>query len=195
MTINQVELSYQELPFLSGQQIANHYKLYQGYVGKVNEIRETYSGIDNYDTANATYSQIRELKLEEGFALNGVNLHELYFSNIEGDGNLNDKTQQLISNSFGSVESWQSQFLALGLSSRGWVVMALDSDGILRNYICDWHSQGGVWGSQPILVLDVYEHAYFTDYGTDRKSYIESFIKHINWGVVESRLGTDYQGQ
>lgn len=89
----------------------------------------------------------------------------------------------------GSVEAWATDFAALGLSSRGWVVLAQDNQtGSIQNYICDAHNQGGVWGTTPLLVLDVYEHAYFFDYVTARKDYISEFMKLVDWNVVNTRV-------
>jgi len=74
------------------------------------------------------------------------------------------------------------------MAARGWVILAYDfNDGKLHNYLADWHGQGGIWGAAPILVLDVYEHAYFIDYGSDRKSYIEDFFANLNWEAVNKR--------
>jgi Fe-Mn family superoxide dismutase len=187
MIINPKTLSYDKLSFLSKEQLDNHKSLYLGYVGKVNEIRKKYSDIE-FSNGNPTYNEQRELKLEEGFALNGVKLHELYFENIDGDGNLSNKISELLIKNFKSVENWQQEFINLGLSSRGWVILAQNSDGSVENYICDMHNQGGIWQAEPLLVLDVYEHAYFTDYGIRRKDYIAGFIGNINWNIVEKRI-------
>ncbi len=139
--------------------------------------------------ANATFSDLRELKLEEGFAADAVLLHEAYFDVLGGNGNPKGEILKRISEDFGSFENWQEGFKALGLCSRGWVILAFDfNDGKLRNYIADVHNQGGIWGISPILVLDVYEHAYFIDYGSDRKSYIEVFFQNLNWQAINNKF-------
>lgn len=181
-------LDYKELPGLSERQLSEHHDvLYVGYVKKINEIRENLK-IVNLESANQTYSQIRELKIEEGFALDGIKLHELYFENLGGDGNPTEKITEVLNSDFGSFDKWKEELIACGMSARGWVVLSLDEDRKLHHYICDAHNQGGIWNAKPILVLDTYEHAYFIDYGTNRKAYIEAFINNINWKVVENRL-------
>lgn len=182
-------LAYKELPdFLSARQLSEHHDvLYAGYVKKLNEIKAKIETVD-LSGANATYSDIRELKIEEGFARNAVKLHELYFENLGGDGVIEGEIKDKIEESFDSVEKWREELVASGISARGWVVLAESEDGELNHFICDMHNQGGIWGARPLLVLDVYEHAYFIDYGTDRKSYLEAFLKNVNWKVVGSRL-------
>lgn len=182
-------LAYKELPdFLSGRQLSEHHDvLYSGYVKKLAEVREKLSKVD-LSQANATHSDHRELKIEEGFALNGVLLHELYFENMGDSGKPGGKIKELLEKNYGSIEKWEEDLVACGMSARGWVVLAKDSGGALRNYICDVHNQGGIWGTKPLLVLDVYEHAYFIDYGTGKKAYLESFIKNIDWEAVGKRL-------
>lgn len=180
-------LKYNSLPGLSEKQLKEHHDiLYAGYVKKTNEIREALKAADTANP-NATYSQIRELKQEETFALNGVKLHEGYFDNMV-DGKGGEPTGVLrtwIEEDFGSVEKWTNDFKATGLAARGWVVLAFDLDeGKLRTYLCDSHNQGGVWNSVALLIMDVYEHAYFIDYATGRKAYIETFMKLIDWDMV-----------
>lgn len=181
-------LKYKSLPGLSEKQLSEHHSvLYAGYVKKINEINQKMESAPPAD-ANATFSLIRELKLEETFALNAIKLHEGYFDNMGGDGQAKGSVKDVLSKDFGSFEKWEEQFRALGIAARGWVVLAYDlEDGKLHNYLCDVHNQGGVWGAIPILILDVYEHAYFLDYGTGRKAYIETFMKTIDWKEVDSR--------
>jgi len=181
-------LKYKSLPGLSEKQLSEHHDvLYAGYVKKVNEIREKLGKVD-LATANGTYSDLRELKVEETFAVNGVRLHEGYFDNMsEKGGKANGAILKWIEQDFGSFEKWAEEFKALGLCARGWVVLAFDLyDKKLHNYVCDTHNQGGVWGSIPLLILDVYEHAYFLDYATARKKYTETFLSLIDWEFVNS---------
>ncbi|VVB57092.1 Superoxide dismutase [Mn] 1 [uncultured archaeon] len=176
-------LKYTSLDGLSEKQIGQHHDvLYAGYVKKTNEIRKALETVDK-STTNATFSSLRELKVEETFALNGVKLHEFYFDNLGGKTPEPAGTiAQWINEDFGSFAAWAEEFKAEGTASRGWVVMALDlEEGRLHNFVCDIHNQGGIWGAVPVLVLDVYEHAYFLDYATNRKGYIEAFMKNIKW--------------
>jgi len=180
-------LKYKELPGLSEKQLSEHHDvLYAGYVKKTNEIRAALGAADLSKT-NATFSELRELKLEEGFAANGVTLHERYFDNLKAGGDVGKHAvAKWVVEDFGSMEKWTDEFAALGIAARGWVVLAFDlNDGKLHNYICDMHNQGGVWGAIPLLVLDVYEHAYFLDYATARKKYIDTFMQNLDWTVAE----------
>lgn len=181
-------MKFSELPGISKKQLSEHHDvLYAGYVKKINEIRLKLKSADKSE-ANQTFSLIRELKAEESFALNGVKLHEGYFDNLGGDGIPSGAILQLIKEDFGgSFESWAEEFKALGLAARGWVVLAYDWDEKkLRNFICDAHNQGGIWSCTPVLILDTYEHAYFIDYATGRKAYIEAFMKNIDWKFVNA---------
>ena len=184
-------LKYKSIPgFLSEKQLSEHHGvLYAGYVKKVNEIRRKLASVDK-STANASYSDLRELKVEETFALNGVKLHEAYFDNMSPNGSLpSGAIADWVKADFGSVEAWEADVKACGLSARGWVVLAFDLEsGTLHNIVCDVHNQGGVWNAVALLVLDVYEHAYFIDYATGRKTYVEHFAKHIDWNEVNARV-------
>ena len=184
-------LKYKSLSgFLSEKQLSEHHGvLYTGYVKKVNEIRSKLASVDK-STANGTYSDLRELKVEETFALNGVKLHEAYFDNMSEKGGVpTGKIADWIKVDFGSIEAWEAEAKALGLCARGWVVLAFDLESqTLHNIVCDLHNQGGIWNAIALLVLDVYEHAYFVDYATGRKAYIEGFSKHIDWAEVNNRI-------
>lgn len=171
---------------LSEKQAAEHIKLYEGYLKKIEEIMKRLSEAEK--EGNATYSEIRELKLEEGFCINAIKLHEMYFDNIASEKCIPREIAKIIKNDFGSYEAWEREFIACALSTRGWVVLAYDwRDEKLHNYIADMHNQGGVWDTIPLLVLDMYEHAYFIDYGADKKSYIKWFTGHIDWKAVDKR--------
>lgn len=180
-------LKYAELPGLSKRQLAEHHDvLYTGYVKKTNEIRAKVKSADLAE-ANAVYSLIRGLKSEETFALNGIKLHEGYFESLGGAGTPSGKAIDLIKEDFGSYEAWEREFRALGIASRGWVVLAYDWDeDRLHNFLCDAHNQGGIWNCSPLLILDMYEHAYFLDYGAKKKDYIEAFMKNVDWQHVDS---------
>lgn len=183
-------LKYKALPGLSEKQLSEHHDvLYAGYVKKYNEIAEKISKVDT-STANATYSDLRELFVEKSFALNGVKLHETYFDNMtDKTSECSGKIKELIEKHWGSFEKWAEEFSALGIAARGWVVLAFDYQlGSLENYIFDAHNQGGIVDTELVLVMDVYEHAYFVDYATARKDYITAFMKVIDWDVVNSKV-------
>jgi superoxide dismutase, Fe-Mn family len=159
----------------------HHDKLYAGYINKRNEIEESLKKADT-SAANATYSEYGELKREESFAANGSYLHEAYFTVLGGNGEVKGEIVKALEQEFGSFENWLNNFKAAGMAARGWVVLAYDmNDNRLHNYLCDAHNHGGIWGALPIIVMDMYEHAYFMDYGSDRKTYIEDYFKNLNW--------------
>ena len=179
-----------DLPGISLRTLWEHFKLYQGYVKKTNEIQKKIDEADKSE-ANGVYSHIGELKRQETFAVNGMKLHEVYFGHL-GDGNEpKGRLLKMIERDFGSLENWKLDMVATGLSARGWAILALDfKDNRLHNYSADAQNVGAVWGAIPIIAMDVYEHAYFIDYGTDRKSYVDAFFKNLNWEFAESILAS-----
>jgi Fe-Mn family superoxide dismutase len=181
-------LKYKELKKISAKTLEIHHgKLYAGYVAKWKEIQEKLANADK-EKANATYSEYRALKTEESYAADGVILHEAYFDILGGDGKAKGEIIKRIEKDFGSYEKWEADFRACGFSARGWAIMAYDfNDGKLRNYTGDLHNQGGIWGVSPIVVLDVYEHAYFIDFGSDRKSYINAFFENLDWEEINKK--------
>lgn len=187
-----------DLPFtapltgISEKTIAIHHdKLYVGYVNKMKEIgeklkemRETGVGLDK---ANQSYSEMRALRMGETFATNGVYLHEYYFNVLGGTGAAQGSLAEEIADKYESMEKFIAFFSATGMAVRGWVVLAWDTQiGRLKIYGCDSHDQGGVWGCVPLIVLDVFEHAYFIDYGSDRAAYIADFWKNLNWNAANT---------
>jgi Fe-Mn family superoxide dismutase len=172
---------------LSKRMLDEHFKLYEGYVKKSNEIQSKLETADKSE-ANGVYSFIGELKREETFAVNGMKLHEVYFGHLQGSGDpsLAPALVGMIEKDFGSIEEWKSEVVATGMSARGWAITAFDfRDNRLHVYGADGHNVGAVWGAIPIIVLDIYEHAYFIDYGTSRKAYIDSFFKNLDWAYAE----------
>jgi len=168
-----------------------HYKLYQGYVNKANEIREKLAALDKDPAkANQTYSDIRVLKVEYTFALGGVKNHELYFDILGGKGGApTGPVAEAINKHFGSYEAWAQDLKATGIAARGWVWLALDhDDGSLFNYIGDAQNTFPIWNATPILALDTYEHAYYYDFQTARAKYIDAFLQVIDWDAVNARL-------
>lgn len=186
--IKNVKPNAQNLQGFSQKQIDEHFDvLYKGYVNKINEIEEKLKTASPAE-ANATYSNIRALKTEEVFTENAIRLHEGYFESLRPGNKPSGLIETFIKEDFGSYEKWEEEFKGLGLAARGWVVLAFDLEtGRLKNFITDYHSIG-VWNAIPLLILDVYEHAYFIDYGTARKKYIESYFSNIDWNTVNNRI-------
>lgn len=178
---------------ISAKQIEEHLKLYKGYVTKVNELSKSDKDANNFKGSNPTYSAMRSLKLGETFALNGAILHELYFENISCTSDskclAHGKMLDLIEEDFCEYEAFIKYLKEAALSIRGWAIVAIDSiSHTLRVIGADAHDVGALWSSYPLLVIDVYEHAYFMDFGTDRAKYLDTIIENINWEVVEKRL-------
>ncbi|TAK03693.1 superoxide dismutase [Patescibacteria group bacterium] len=167
----------------------HHDKLYAGYVNKMKEVGEKLKAASTaaatLEAANQSYSDLRALRDGETFATNGVYLHEHYFNVLGGDGKPSGALADAIVAKWGSMETFVAFFTATGMAMRGWVVLAWDTHlARLKIYGADAHNQGGVWGAIPLIVLDVYEHAYFIDYGADRKAYIADFWKNLNWDAA-----------
>ncbi|MCX8178585.1 MAG: Fe-Mn family superoxide dismutase [Candidatus Aenigmarchaeota archaeon] len=176
----------------SEKSVLEHFKLYQGYVNKYNEIMEKLNsmGIDELKSGNATFSTIRELKVELTFAIGGVKNHEIYFGNLGGKGGKpSGKLIKQIEKDFGSYEKWEADFRGSALSARGWVWLAWDRDtNMLMNVIGDAQNTFPIWNAKPILALDMYEHAFWLDYQTNKAAYIDAFFKNIDWNDVLKRF-------
>lgn len=174
-----------DLDGISRATIEAHYKLYQGYVGKRNEILSKLAEID-LSSANQIYSELRGLKVELSFAVGGIKNHEIYFEHLGGPGGEPDgAAADLIKRDFGSAQAWREDLKATGMAGRGWAWTAYDWDeGRLFNYVGDAQNTFPVWNATPLVALDVYEHAYWLDYQTDRASYIDAFFANLDWGVV-----------
>lgn len=177
---------------ISPRQIQEHYDiLYKGYVNSVNEIRNKLPTVSRADQ-NPRYTEYRELKVEETFNMDGVTWHEMYFNNLGGRGSRPDESLlNAIQRNFGSYASWEADFRAAAAASRGWAVLSYDKrDGKMHNYLLDAHNVGVVNTAIPILIIDVYEHAYFIDYGAHRAPYIDAFMNNIDWNVVNWRFAS-----
>lgn len=170
--------------------LSNHFTLYQGYVKNTNKLVDTLATMLKEDrTGTPEYA---ELKRRFGFEFNGMRLHEYYFKNLGGSGVL-DSTGKLaakLNEDFGSYEAWQKDFRATGsMRGIGWAILYQDSvNGRLFNIWITEHEMGHPAGGTPILVMDVFEHAFMTDYGIKRPDYIAAFFRNINWDVAASRL-------
>src|SRR3990172_12024208 len=185
------EFKLKGLDGISENQISQHRDiLYAGYVNKLNEIEERLKNAD-ITKANQIFSDLRALKSDETFALNGVILHELYFGNLGGKGTAasGGKLADLIARDFGSTGQWTENFKACGMAARGWVILGISTyDGRLHNYCLDTHNQNVPVSCIPLIVMDVYEHAYVIDYGVKRPPYIEAFMKNVDWNAAAERL-------
>ncbi len=174
-----------ELDGISRASVEAHYKLYQGYVNKRNEILGKLPAAD-LTGANQIYSDVRALKVELSFAVGGIKNHEVYFEHLGGSGgDPKGPVADLIKRDFGSAQAWRDDLKATGMAGRGWAWTAYDWDeGRLFNYIGDAQNSYPIWNATPLVALDVYEHAYFLDFQTDRGAYIDAFFRNLDWNVV-----------
>jgi len=170
--------------------LKNHFTLYQGYVTNTNKLVDTLGPLlKEGKTGNPEYA---EMKRRFGWEFNGMRLHEYYFENLGGKGGI-DKAGKLakkISESFGSYEEWEKDFRGVGaMRGIGWAVLYQDNlSGNLFNCWINEHDAGHLAGCTPILILDVFEHAFMIDYGLKRADYIGAYFKNINWKAAEGRL-------
>jgi Fe-Mn family superoxide dismutase len=178
---------------ISKKTVEDHLKLYQGYVNKYNEITEKIKNLtdDDFTKANQVFSTIRSLKTELSFAWGGVVNHEIYFSHLGGKGGTpgGDLLTQ-IEKDFGSFESYKKDMKASAIAARGWVWTVWNfREQKLMNHIGDSQNTFALWWTKPIVALDTYEHAYFSDYGVNRGQYVEAFFENIDWSIVEKTFG------
>jgi Fe-Mn family superoxide dismutase len=170
--------------------LKNHFTLYQGYVTNTNKALEILEqALKNDKTGTPEYA---EVKRRLGWEFNGMRLHEYYFENLNGKSPL-DKNSRLgkkMSADFGSYEAWDKDFKATGsMRGIGWVVLYQDvTNGKLINFWINEHDVSHPAGCNPLLIMDVFEHAFMLDYGLKKADYIAAFFKNINWTAVESRL-------
>jgi len=185
ITPRQLKPALLELDGISRESVEAHYKLYEGYVNKRNEIMGKLDELD-VSSANQVYSEVRALKVDLSFAIGGIKNHEIYFDHLGGGGGEPDGAiRELLFRDFGSLENWRADLKATGMAGRGWAWTAYDWDeGRLFNYLGDAQNTFPVWNATPLIALDVYEHAYFLDFQTDRASYIEVFFANLDWKVV-----------
>lgn len=178
-----------QLKGISARTMTEHYKLYEGYVNKINETRDKLQSIDT-SKGNATYSEVRALKRGESYALDGAKLHELYFEQLTGaNAGPSKELMKSFEATYGSFDKWKNEFIGSGLSARGWAILAYDKDQQeLFIYITDDQHNGHVIQSIPILPMDVFEHAYYLDYGTKRREHIDAFFNNLDWSVINKRF-------
>lgn len=173
--------------------LKNHFTLYQGYVKNTNALMETFQKMR--DAGNAASPEFAELHRRFGWEFNGMRLHELYFGNMAKGGVAMEKGERIskkIMEDFGSVDAWRKEFMGLGaMRGIGWAVLAYDalSKHLFNVWITE-HDAGHLASATPLLVLDVFEHAYVTDYGIKRADYLEAFSSAIDWSVVNTRIET-----
>ncbi|MBE0479662.1 MAG: superoxide dismutase [Dehalococcoidia bacterium] len=175
---------------LSETLLKNHFTLYQGYVNNSNKLLESLEHLHREGkTGTPEYA---ELKRRLGFEFNGMRVHEFYFENLGGDGKI-DRSGKLagkLAKDFGSYENWESDFKATGMiRGVGWAALYYDPVGDrLVNAWINEHQVNHFAGCVPILIMDIWEHAFMLDYQLKRADYIEAFFRNINWSAAEARM-------
>lgn len=176
---------------LDDELLKMHFKLYQGYVTNTNLLLQKIQEL-NAAGKNRT-PEFAGLKRMLGWEFDGMLLHELYFENLGGNTktlNKDDPLHAKIVADFGSYDQWKSDFIATGaIRGIGWVISYIEpQQGRLVNEWINEHDLGHIAGATPLLVMDVFEHAYITQYGIDRPKYIDVFFNNINWDTVSKRF-------
>jgi Fe-Mn family superoxide dismutase len=176
---------------LSDAQLKAHFGLYQGYVKKLNEIRDKLGSADR-SAPNYSFNEYSELKRREPVAYNGTVLHEMYFENIgNGSTQPDERTKQLFAKSFGSMDAWMADAKACLMSAHGWLVTIYDyADGKLYNNLVRTEHDVGLFANvHAMLAIDAWEHAYFFDYQTSKAKYVEAMLSGLDWNTLNARFG------
>ena len=184
---------------ISDRTLEMHFKLYEGYVKETNKLTDKISAfLRDGKVDQEEVPAYSELTRRLGFEYNGMVLHEYYFGNMTRDGSgdpqKNSTFFRAAEASFGSYDIWKADFVGIGkMRGVGWAICYENpANGRLSNHWITLHETGNVAGFNPILVMDVWEHAFLLDYKpAERPKYIEAFFSNINWSEVEKRLKTD----
>lgn len=192
------QFSLSGLNGISDQTLEMHFKLYEGYVKETNNLTERIGKfLEDGKVDQEEMPAYSELTRRLGFEYNGMVLHEYYFDNMKQGGSVDpdqgSKFIEAAKESFGSYEIWKADFVGIGkMRGVGWAICYQDpNNGNLSNHWITLHQVGNVAGFTPILVMDVWEHAYLLDYKpAERPKYIEAFFSNIDWQAVEARLKT-----
>jgi Fe-Mn family superoxide dismutase len=184
-----------KLAGISEAQVVEHLKLYEGYVKQVNALNTELAELRGLGKASGKTPEFAELTRRLGFEYNGMILHEYYFENLRSAAEpappAGSGLTQALAAEYGGFEQWAGDFQAIGeMRGIGWVILFQDPvTDRLSNHWITLHQEGIPAGFKPLLVMDVWEHAYMRDYkATERKKYVEAFFQNIDWSRVERRL-------
>jgi superoxide dismutase, Fe-Mn family len=191
------EFNLSGLQGISDETLEMHFKLYEGYVKETNNLTEKITEfISDGKVDQEEMPAYSELTRRLGFEYNGMVLHEYYFDNMKsggsGDPSLTTQFAKAAESTFGSYEIWKADFVGIGkMRGVGWAICYQNPANLrISNHWITLHETGNVAGFDPILVMDVWEHAYLLDYKpAERPKYIEAFFSNIDWSIVEKRLG------
>jgi Fe-Mn family superoxide dismutase len=177
---------------LSSASKKSHLELYDKYIEDFNRISAELDTVDRLDV-NSNHSRFRDLKIDETCNMNAVYLHDLYFANISdlhSEIPMDSLSYMRLSRDFGSFDEWQRDFIACCLASRcGWAITYLNT--FTQSYMncpIDLHSLNVPVGSYPVIVMDMWQHAYYRDYLNDVKTYTYGMMKQLNWNIIEDRF-------
>ncbi len=191
------QFNLSSLQGISDETLEMHFKLYEGYVKETNKLNEKIAEfVKGGKVDQEEFAEYSEISRRLGFEYNGMVLHEYYFDNLKSGGGTGDPTGQTgfrkaAEESFGSYDIWKAEFVGIGkMRGVGWAICYENpANGRLSNHWITLHETGNVAGFNPVVVMDVWEHAFILDYKpADRPKYIEAFFSNIDWGVVERRL-------
>jgi Fe-Mn family superoxide dismutase len=178
------------MPGFSEILLKNHFTLFQGYITNTNKLIDTLAAM--LKEGKTTSPEYAELKRRMGWEFDGMRLHEYYFENLGGKTPLDKvgKFAKKVEAAFGSYEAWEQDFRATGaMRGIGWVVLYQDNvSGMLFNEWINEHDVGHFVGCTPVLIMDVFEHAFMIDYGTKKADYIAAFFKNIRWDILDTRI-------
>ena len=184
---------------ISDQTLEMHFKLYEGYVSNTNTLTERIAAIlSDGKVDQEEMPAYSELTRRLGFEYNGMVLHEYYFGNMKrqggGDAARGSKFREAVERSYPSYDIWKTDFVGIGkMRGVGWAICYLDPNtGHISNHWITLHETGNVSGFVPLLVMDVWEHAFLLDYKpSERPKYIEAFLSNVDWDSVETRIGSN----
>ena len=191
------EFNLSNLQGISDETLEMHFKLYEGYVKETNKLNEKIAEfIKDAKVDQDEFADYSELNRRRGFEYNGMVLHEYYFDNLKNGGGTGDPTgrtgfRKAAEESFGSYDIWKADFVGIGkMRGVGWAICYENpANGQLSNHWISLHETGNVAGFNPVLVMDVWEHAFILDYKpADRPKYIEAFLSNVDWSAVDRRL-------
>jgi Fe-Mn family superoxide dismutase len=191
------QFNLSNLKGISDETLEMHFKLYEGYVKETNNLSDKITEfIKDGNVDQEEMPAYSEITRRLGFEYNGMILHEYYFDNLQTGGGTGDptKTSQFVKaaeTTFGSYDIWKADFVGIGkMRGVGWAICNQNpANGRLSNHWITLHETGNIAGFSPILVMDVWEHAFLLDYKpAERPKYIEAFFSNINWSIVEERL-------
>lgn len=182
----------QPTEFLSGKAKKSHDELYEGYIENFNKVSAKLDTVDR-ENVNSSNSEFRSLKIDETYNMNALYLHELFFANIsdlQSKISMDSLAYMRLSRDFGDFDKWQMDFLACCQASRcGWAITYYNLfTQTYMNAVVDLHSIEIPIGCFPVVVMDVWQHAYYRDYLRDVKTYSTAMMKELNWGVIEDRI-------